>query len=120
MSKLVVNQKLWFVGCGNYAKRQGFVTVNSVGRKWAEISGKIRGRIDVNTLVVDGQGYGALGQCYSSKEDWLTEARPAHAWRSLVRNLPESCPPGVTLETIEAAAKLLGVELEPFIAGDAE
>jgi len=109
--KLVENQVLWFVGTGNYARTRGFVKVESVGRKWAEISGVKRCRISVDTLVADAAGFSSPGRCYLSQEDWLAEEGPKVAWQSLRSQMTIACPAGVTLEDILTASKLLGMEV---------
>lgn len=111
MLKLVSNQKLWFVGAGNFRRHRGEVTVTSVGRKWAQISGVYNGRIAVDTLAADGAGYPSAGQCYASEQAWAEQEGPKHAWQALRLRMPTECPEGLSVETIAQAAKLLGVDI---------
>lgn len=112
MKKLEANQTLYFVGSGAFHKRQGDVTVVSVGRKWATISGPYNGRIDIETLQADSAGYASPGRCYPSKQAWLDAEAPQRAWRQLVNSLPMGRPESVSLADIHQAAKLLGVEID--------
>lgn len=111
MKKLEANQQLYFVGSGAFHRRQGTVTVQSVGRKWANITGTYNGRIDIVTLQVDSGGYAPPGRCYASRQDWLDAAAPQLAWQQLVSGLAKGRPEAVSLADIQQAAKLLGVEL---------
>lgn len=111
MKKLQQGQSLYFVGTSAFHKRQGTVTVESVGRKWANITGTYIGRIDIVTLQADSGGYASPGRCYASRQDWLDAEAPRLAWRQLVNGLSTGRPEAVSLADIQQAAKLLGVEL---------
>lgn len=109
--KLVEKQKLWFVGSGNHARTRGEVTVHSVGRKWAEITGAYRCRIAIDTLIADAAGFSSPGRCYLSQADWLAQEGPKLAWQSLRSQLPMACPKELSYDDIVAAGKLLGFDV---------
>jgi hypothetical protein len=111
MLKLSTDQKLWFVGAGNFHRVRGEVTVTEVGRKWARITGVYKGKIAVATLAADGAGYSSPGICYASKQDWLNQDGPRRAWQALRSSMPTACPHDLSYETIVQAAKLLGVDI---------
>jgi hypothetical protein len=111
MVKLKENQKLWFVGAGNFARTRGEVTVTSVGRKWANVEGAFIGRIAVDTLKADGGAYSPPGQCYVSQDDWVVQEGPSLAWRDLRFKMGGQCPKGLSYVTIVEAAKLLGFDV---------
>lgn len=111
MTKLEKNQKLWFVGAGNFACTRGEVTVTAVGRKWANVEGAFIGRIAVDTLKADGGVYSPPGQCYGSQEDWIAQEGPGLAWRDLRWKMDAQCPKGLSYETVVEAAKLLGFDV---------
>jgi hypothetical protein len=109
---LVKNQKLWFVGAGNFAGNRGIVNVAAVGRKWATVEGVFRGRIDLATMLADAGQYSSPGKCYLSEEDWVAQEGSRHAYQALRSNLAPKCPPDVSLEAIIQAGKLLGLDIE--------
>lgn len=118
MENLSEGQVLWFVGneLGNFKNQVGEVTVTKVGRKWAElrskdIPGLSRYRLNVETLVVDGQGYSNPGRCFLSRLDWLNQEGPKLAWMQLRQHLLNPCPDDLSFETIQYAATLLGLEI---------
>lgn len=111
MVKLKENQKLWFVGSGNFSRTRGEVTVTSVGRKWASVEGAFIGRIAVDTLMADGGAYSPPGRCYASQEDWIAQEGPSLAWRDLRSKMDGQCPKGLSYETVVEAAKLLGFDV---------
>lgn len=117
--KLVENQKLWFVGSGNYVRTRGVVTVVSVGRKWAEVKGAHRCRINVDSLVADAAGFSSPGRCYLSQEAWVAQEGPKLAWQSLRTQMPPMCPPSLSYDDIVAAGKLLGFEVGLRIIAEA-
>ncbi|MBU9199914.1 hypothetical protein KTD31_00675 [Burkholderia multivorans] len=114
MEKLIVGQELLFIGnsFSNQRKVRGKVTVTSVGRKWAEVSGVHSGRISTDTLEADGRGYCSPGTCYRSMEDWRARAGAKLAWTELHRKMYATTPTTQTFGQIIEAAKLLGLELE--------
>lgn len=118
MERLMDGQVLWFVGAslGNFKNQTGEVTVHKVGRKWAELKstsvpGLSRYRLNVETLVVDGQGYSSPGRCYQSRLHWLNEEGPTLAWAQLRQHLLDNGPADMSFETIQMAAKLLDLEI---------
>ena len=113
MKQLKEGQKLWFVGCtmSNHRKERGEVTVTKVGRKWADITGTLNGRIDVETFAVDGKGYPSPGKCYESEDAWKEKEEADTLWRDLHIALGRTRPVDVSREKILEAASLLGANL---------
>lgn len=109
--KLTVGQQLWWVPnhC-RHSDKPKFVTVEKVGRKWAQLSSN--DRIDVVTLVADGKGNTSPGLCYLTREEYQAKLVKNRAWMKLhafiESHLYRGTPDSVTLEDIEAAGKLLG------------
>lgn len=111
--KLTVGQQLWWVPnhC-RHSDKPKFVTVEKVGRKWAQLSSN--DRIDVVTLVADGNGHGytSPGSCYLTREEYESKLAKNRAWLKLHTFIESrsyrGAPDSVTLENIEAAGKLLG------------
>ena len=76
--KLVVGQRLWHVPNRQGGGCAGFVEITKVGRKWAginhvhngEVSSWNFGRIDMETMLVDGGQYCSPAACYLSKEEY--------------------------------------------------
>lgn len=106
---LVVGQELWFSPTVNLHHRPDSfaVTITKIGRRWANITRGL-GRVDVNTLWVDGAGYTSPGRCWLSKDDWETEQLRQLAWRELedfVRSNHRAPP--VSEPVIREAIKLL-------------
>jgi hypothetical protein len=109
MAKLVVDQKLWFVPRHTRHASACEVSVTAVGRKWAQI-GK-RGRVDMETLYVDGGQYASPGRCHLSREVYEKEQSLRDAWSRFISKLSgmRIISEGVTIEDIEAAKKLLRI-----------
>jgi len=83
MNKLVVGQKLWYVL--NYQPTPQYqVTIEKIGRKWAQLSGCRKERVDIETLRVDGGKYNSPGQCYLTKEDYDNQIKLEDAWRRFI------------------------------------
>jgi hypothetical protein len=114
MHKLERGQKLLYVGSvyGSNRTQRTEVTVVSVGRTWAQIEGPFCGRLDMETLVVDGRGFGSPGTCYLSREHYQQQEGPKLAWNSLRAAMGNTMPNGVSYENVVAAAKLLGIDVE--------
>lgn len=109
--KLTVGQKLWYVPSDSrYVRQACDVTVEKVGRKWANIShGR---RIDLDDWCVDGGGYASPGRCYASKEAWKAERERRKAWDDLRTGFGyQSVPDHITTAAIRQAAALLGIQL---------
>lgn len=119
MTKLLVGQTLWFVGnpFGYCKNRQGEVTVTEVGRKWATIAGAHHGRIDKETLKVDGGQFSSLGNCYLSQQAWLETEGCKLAWQQLRSSLPSSCPPNLAYDDIVQLGKRLGLDVRVMESG---
>lgn len=109
--KLQVGQKLWYVPAdGRDAHRSRYVTVTSIGRKWADLD--INSRVNLETLWMEARrGYPSNGQCYVSKEAYEEEVGRQRLWRSIRDAIGWSAPSGITTDAIRQAAALLGIQL---------
>lgn len=115
MDNIVEGQTLWFVGnaMGNFKHVFGPVTVTKVGRKWADITGVFKGRIDVSTGHADASGYSRPGTCYESRLAWLNQEGADLAWNALrLAIVHHKRPEGLSFEAIEHVAQQLGLTLD--------
>lgn len=106
--KVVIGQKLWYVPRELRRADPREVTVTKVGRKWADVSGG-HGRINVETLEVDGRGYSSPGKCWRSREEYEAYDALCKAWDELRTLLSRhwSPPAGVTLNQVANAKRSL-------------
>ena len=108
---LQVGQRLWFVPKDTRFRKPNWVEIEKIGRKWATL-GRNAGRVDMNTLYLDGQGYTSPGRCYLSEEEWQDAQRAEDVWRRFVQQINYGRRPrAATVQQIEQAAALLGIEL---------
>ena len=109
--KLKVGQKLWYVP--NNRGGQHEVTVIKVGRMWAHVGTHvgIRGRIDMETLIADGGGYGSPGRCYLSQEHYNSELRRVRKWGELCQamRLFNNPPKHITVDDIDVILNMVRV-----------
>lgn len=110
---LTPGQVVWYVP--NYGSTYARdLTITKVGRKWAETDS--RGlRVEIGTNVVSERDYGERGIIHESKEVAAELARLDAAWNDLRIDAynRRSRPAHMTLETIAAARRLLGLEVMP-------
>lgn len=114
---LTIGQELWFVP--NDRRSDPFlVIVHKVGHKWAGVTygrtGRDWGRINIETLRMDGGEYPSPGRCYLSKAHYDLEMAREIAWsriRHAMRNHYGDPPKTVTTEQIIQAAQLLGIDI---------
>lgn len=111
---LVVGQELYFVPSDLRWRSPSTVRVTKIGRRWAYIDRGYDSRIDKETWVVDGHGYGSPGRCYRSEADWRSHCRRTEAWFAIRKFLAGygPIPDRVTLSDLERVAEILGVPLE--------
>lgn len=107
--KLTEGRSVWWVPI-YHPSRGSTVTVVKVGRVWATLSNGHRA--NVKNGVVDGGGDTAPAELFDSEESWRAEVEVKRAFRILRNCLPYTPPPGVTVDDIAAAAKLLGAYRE--------
>lgn len=110
---LVVGQKLWYVPSYGYGyRRDGYeVTVEKIGHRWATLAENC-GRIDKDSLWLDGGQYASPGRCWLSREAWEeSKAIDAAMQRLQERIIYGRVEPDVTLADIQAAAALLRVDI---------
>ena len=109
--QLAVGDTVWFVWNDRRRGAPQETMVSNVGRKWVYID-EGRYRFGVDTWRVDGGKYSSPATIYESKKAWEKEVSLENAWRRFaenVRNQYGTVPSGATEETIEQAAKLLGI-----------
>ena len=110
--QLSVGDAVWLVWNDGRRGEPQEAVVAKVGRKWVYIHDMFY-RFDVDTWRVDGGEYSSSPAIiYESKEAWEKEVSLENAWRRFaenVRNRYGNVPSGATEETIEQAAKLLGI-----------
>ena len=101
---------VWYVPSRNGNPRA--VTVEKVGRKWVTFK-EIEGRTAIGSTEVEIQGFGRVGILYPSREVWAEKRLLEAAWSDVQRDLCRKTarPAGVTLEDINAARGLLGLEV---------
>ena len=108
---LVVGQTLWYVPSYGYRRDGHEVSVEKIGRRWATLAGNW-GRIDKDTLWLDGGQHSSLGRCWLSREAWEESKAIEAAIRRLEGKIRYGrVEPGVTLADIQAAAALLRVDI---------
>ena len=106
--QLAVGDTVWLVWND---RRRGEHVVSKVGRKWVYICDG-HYRFDVDTWRVDGGKCSSLATVYESKKACEKEESLENAWRQFAENVRRqhgAVPSGATEETIEQAAKLLGI-----------
>jgi hypothetical protein len=107
---LYVGQVLYYAPYDRrHSIRECSVTVEKIGRKWVEISPHWVGRIDIQTLRVDGGNYTSPGQCWLSEEAYKQKAAADAAWSAMRNALHGGRPENCTAEHIKNAAKALGL-----------
>jgi len=114
--KPVVGQVVWVEGGSGRSAYQNEATVAKVGRKWATLSGFRGERFDVETWCINSSGYPGAGRVYPCREDREKELALVAVWRNLsgaIDRYRYSAPPNVTIEAIQQAAELLGLEVKP-------
>ena len=115
--KPVVGQVVWVEGGSGWSAYQNEATVAKVGRKWATLSGRREQRFDVETWRIDSESCASSGRVYPCREGREKELAIIAAWRSFaiaVERYRYTAPPNVTIEAIQQAAALLGLEVKPF------
>ena len=104
-----VGMKLWYHRNDNRHSNGSEVTVEKIGNKWVQLSGN-NGRVEKDSVNVDGGEYSSPGTLYLNKEEYDNEMMLYNAWRSFMeksRVIGYRVPKGMTLEKIIAIEKLL-------------
>lgn len=101
---LEVGQSLYFVP--NRGQRR-FITIESVGRKWAVIDSRLR--INKDTLIADGGQYSSPGRCYLNEEAYRAKLQLDGAWSEFRQSIDRQYQPpaGMTIEKINLAKQAL-------------
>lgn len=109
--KLHVGQKLWFEPYRRF-RNACEVEVEKIGRKWATLADQ-KGRINKETLVMDGGEYSLPGRCWLSREECERARETVRLWQNFKRKLDRTSDvPPIAADVIRQAAELLGVKLE--------
>ncbi len=104
--KFRVGQELWFVPQTWGRPVEGSATkITKVGRKWLELSNGRRACVKSLETGYD--------QCYLTRADYEKERELFRAWQELDGLIERRPPEGVTLDKINQARKLLGLEPKP-------
>lgn len=106
-NKFHVGQQLYWVYDNSRMGSNGFVTVESVGRKWIGIGR--RRRISAETMRHDGGDYSSYGRCYFTKEEHDAIVERGRAWSALQHLMRNTLgiPDHITTEQIRSAIALL-------------
>ncbi len=111
MTDLKVGQKLWFVPRHGTSRE---ITITKLGRKWFETDTKYR--FNIKTLSADGGQYMSPGDCHLDRFEYEAKRQLQKAWAAITQKLGRFGNwhhAEVTIEDIQAAAKLLRINLEP-------
>ena len=114
--KPVVGQVVWVETRYNRKNAGEEKTVAKVGRRWATLSGFRGYRFDIETWRIDGGKYQSPGCVYPCRETREKELATIAAWRNfscVVERYRYTAPPNVTIEAIQQAAEILGLEVKP-------
>jgi len=111
---LTTGQKLWLVPARRRGKPRE-VEVGKVGRKWAALIPYYEGRVDIETLALDGGNYTSPGRCYGSRAEWEESSALGKAWAQFHRDLGYEPNPGVTAEDLAKVRELLRMPPSPPI-----
>lgn len=130
MTELSIGQKLLFVPSEHKRTREQprDLIVMKVGRKWAEVGFTVgmpdnrnygphsAGRINVETLWMDGGQYASSGRCWPSREAWEAEENRQATWRALCgRFAHTSAPKGLSQDAMRQIAATIDAAIT---AGD--
>ncbi|QCG93985.1 hypothetical protein E6C67_08535 [Azospirillum sp. TSA2s] len=112
MAKLTVGQMLWYVPNAFPHVAPGYITVQSVGRKWATVSGvDIKDwRLDIGSLRFDAP-FRNPGWVYETREQWEVGDGLRLYWSTIRVAMRGDPKEGVSIDAIYQAASLLGIEL---------
>lgn len=105
---LIVGQELWFSPEDRRGGAKGYpVRVIQVGRKWAKLDGS--GRVNMETMWIDGEGYSSPGRCWLSQEAWLAEEARQKAWSDLRKIVDRKyqAPDDISEQNIKSAIGLI-------------
>jgi hypothetical protein len=109
-ARIVVGQIVWYVPREARLGPAHAAKVLTVGKKWAELEG-VRSRIDIKTLEAESAVTGlSPGKCYLSHAEHAAQLALEDSWKSLRQKVEHHtwrAPPGVTLEQIEQATRIL-------------
>lgn len=103
--KYAIGQTLYWVPGHHRAPYS--VTITTIGRVWMTLSN--HEKVTIAGLTVGGDF--RSGTCYPSEQVYRDTVLVAKAWRNLRNGMGYVPAPGVTLEQIHEAAKILGVKL---------
>ena len=108
---LTVGQELYYVPADRrYLHQAKTVQVKKVGRKWAEVDAWL-GRVNIETLFVDGGGYASPGRCWLDKEAWEAEERRRQAWAELREIANSYRVPDISEDAIRGVIRVLSANI---------
>lgn len=107
---LTARQVVWYVPWHGNPRN---MTVSKVGRKWAATEERPDLKILIGTDEVHVPNFGRVGTIYLSREAREEQARLSAAWDDVRKDLygKVTRPDAVTVEDINAARRLLGLEV---------
>ena len=105
---LKAGQELYLVPSRNRGNPRR-VVIEKVGRVWATLAGYGEGRIDMDTLLVDGGDYSSPGVCYLSEEDYLKQKAKSRLWEKIQREVSNTYRPKIGYESMMIIADNLGI-----------
>lgn len=104
---LKVGQRL-YIAPNTHSHTPCYETITlSIGRRWANIGSN--GRVDLETLLLDGGQYTSPGKAYFSKNEYQEMAAKEAYWLELRNRLPVN-PPAVSMETLKEIAEMIGLK----------
>lgn len=111
MDKLEVGQELYYVPANRRYATPQVVTVEKIGRKWAQLSN--RERIDIATRRADGGDYSSPGTCWSSKEEYELAVYTQKLWQAFTDGVKAKycAPETIGVSEILQAAAVLKIDL---------
>lgn len=111
VTKYKVGQSVVVHWHDRYRTDRDFV-ITRVGRKWVYLQDDYR--FDAESMVIDGGRYPSPGRVYESREVYEAAAALQDKWSAMRFRVERTYTPptGVTIEDIEQAARLLGIDLE--------
>jgi hypothetical protein len=102
-----VGQSLWFAPSARWAGAPRSVVISKVGRKWITLGDE--GRMDPETMRMDGEGFSSPGRCYLTRQDWEDAVARRDAWDRVWKMIynQHSVPAHLTRAAIDKIEMLL-------------
>jgi len=84
------------------------VTITAIGRRWATLDSN-NGRVDMETLELDGGGYTSHARCWLSMADHINHEKMCFLLHRIRTMTPSGPTLGMTVARLEAVAVTLGL-----------